>query len=107
MNSRTTHRRSRAAPDSQAPVVGHSQRRHPTTGRRQLHRSDVQRFLTFLTGRHVKLDLLTLVQALVAVALNIGKVYEDVVTLLSRDESESLFRIEKLHCAVCHEDSIL
>jgi hypothetical protein len=33
--------------------------------------------------------------------------YEDVVTLLARDETESLFRIKKLHCSLCHEYSIL
>jgi hypothetical protein len=33
--------------------------------------------------------------------------YEDVITLLARDEAESLFRIEKLHCTLCHEYSIL
>ena len=33
--------------------------------------------------------------------------YEDVITLLARDESESLFCVEKLHCSLCHEYSIL
>jgi hypothetical protein len=32
---------------------------------------------------------------------------EDVITLLARDEAESLFCIEKLHCSLCHEYSIL
>ena len=33
--------------------------------------------------------------------------YEDVITLLTRDEAESLFCIEKLHCTLCHDHSIL
>jgi hypothetical protein len=33
--------------------------------------------------------------------------YEHVITLLTRDETESLFCIEKLHDTLCHEYSIL
>jgi hypothetical protein len=33
--------------------------------------------------------------------------YEDVITLLTRDEAESLFCIKKLYCSLCHEYSIL
>jgi hypothetical protein len=32
---------------------------------------------------------------------------ENVITLLARDETESLFCIEKLHCSLCHGYSIL
>jgi len=32
---------------------------------------------------------------------------ENVITLLTRDEAETLFCIEKLHCTLCHENSLL
>ena len=65
--------------------------------------ADVLGLFALLAGRRVELDSLTLFEGLVALALDVGKVDEHVVTLLTRDESESLFRIEKLHCALCHE----
>jgi hypothetical protein len=69
--------------------------------------ADVLRFLALLTRCDVELDVLTLVQALEAVALNIGEVNEDVVTLLPRDETETFFCVEELYCALCHGDSFL
>src|SRR5664280_1041916 len=70
-------------------------------------RANVQRFLALLTGRDVELDELALFETLVAIALNVGEMYKHVITLLARDEAESLFCIEKLHCTLCHEYSIL
>jgi hypothetical protein len=70
-------------------------------------RADVLGFFALLAGHSVELDALALFEALVTVALNVGEMYEDVITLLARDESESLFCIEKLHCTLCHEYSIL
>jgi len=69
--------------------------------------ADVLGFLALLAGRGVELDALTLFEALVALALDVGEMDKHVITLLARDESESLFCIEKLHCACCHEYSIL
>ena len=65
--------------------------------------ADVLRFLALPTGCDVELDALTLVEALVAVALDVGEMNEDVVTLLARDEAESLFCIEEFHCSLCHD----
>jgi len=70
-------------------------------------RANVLRFLALLTWHRVELDSLTLFKVLVTVTLNVGEMYEHVVTLLARDETESLFCIEKLHCTLCHENSIL
>ncbi len=69
--------------------------------------ADVLCFLALLTGHRVELNELALFEALVTVALDVGEMYEDVVTLLARDEAESLFCIEKLHCTLCHDHSIL
>jgi hypothetical protein len=33
--------------------------------------------------------------------------YEHVITLLARDETESLVCVKKLHCSLCHEYPIL
>ena len=69
--------------------------------------ADVLGFFALFARRSVELDTLTFFAALVAVTLDAGEMYEDVVTLLARDETESLFRIKKLHCSLCHEYSIL
>ena len=69
--------------------------------------ADVLRFLALLAGCHVELDALALVEALVAVALDVGEMNEDVITLLARDETESLVCVEELHCPLCHEYSFL
>ena len=68
-----------------------------------LDNANVLGFFALLARRRVELDSLAFFEALVTLALDIGEVYEDVFTLLTRDESETLFRIEKLNCALCHE----
>jgi hypothetical protein len=68
--------------------------------------SDVLSFFALFARRSIELDALTLFEALVPVTLDAGEMYEDVITLLARDETESLFCIEKLHCSLCHEYSI-
>ena len=68
--------------------------------------ANVLRFLALLARRGVKLNALALFKTLVTVALDVGEMYKDVVTLLARDEAESLFCIEKLYCSLCHEYSI-
>ena len=55
----------------------------------------------------VEFDPLSLFEAPVAVALDVGEMDEDVITLLTRDKSESLFCVEKLYSSLCHEYSIL
>jgi len=72
-----------------------------------LDRANVLRFFALLAGSHVELDMLTLFEALIAIALDVGEMHEDVITLLTRDEAESLFCIEELHCSLCHKYSIL
>src|ERR1700677_4898536 len=68
--------------------------------------ANVLGFLALFSGRSVELDELTLFEALVAVALDIGEMDEDVITLLARDEAEALFCIKKFHCSLCHDYSI-
>ena len=69
--------------------------------------ADVLGFLAFFAGRSVELDELAFLEALVAVALDVGEMDEDVITLLTRDEAEALFCIKKFHCSLCHDYSIL
>ena len=54
-----------------------------------------------LVASGVELDLLALFERLVAAALDVGVVDEDVVLLLTCDETEALFSIEELHSACC------
>ena len=72
-----------------------------------LDNANVLRFFTLFAGHSVELDELTFVEALVPVALDVREMDENVITLLARDEAEALFCIEKLHCSLCHEYSIL
>lgn len=69
--------------------------------------TNVLRFFTLLAWCDVELDFLALVEGLEAAALNVGKMHEDVITLLTRDESEPLVCIEKLDCSGCHNYSFL
>ena len=71
-----------------------------------LDNANVLRFFTLFAGHCVELDELTFVEALIPVALDVGEMDENVITLLARDESEALFGIEKLDCTLCHDDSI-
>jgi cytochrome c-type biogenesis protein CcmH/NrfF len=63
-------------------------------------------FFALFAGCCVELNALTFFKVLVPVALDVGEMDEDVITLLTRDETESLFCIEKLHCTLCHGNSI-
>ena len=69
--------------------------------------SDVLSLFALFAGRGVELDTLTLFEALVTITLDAGEMYEDVVTLLARDEAESFVCVKKLHCSLCHEYPIL
>jgi hypothetical protein len=69
--------------------------------------SDVLSFFALFAGRSIELDALTLFEALVAITLDAGEMYKDVITLLARDEAETLFCVKKLYCALCHDYSIL
>jgi hypothetical protein len=71
----------------------------------ELDHSDVLGFLAFSSGRDVELDTLALVKALVATALDVRVVNKNVVTLLARDEAESLLCIEELDRSLCHKRS--
>jgi hypothetical protein len=68
---------------------------------------DVLRFFALLAGRDVEFDALTLVEGLVAVAFDIGKMHEDVIALFARNESKPFVGIEELHGALRHKYSIL
>jgi hypothetical protein len=69
--------------------------------------ANVLGFFALFARRSVELDALTFFETLIAVTLDAREMYKDVITLLARDEAESLFCIEKLHCSLCHEYSIL
>lgn len=69
--------------------------------------TDILGFFALLARDHVELDVLTLVEVLVAITLDAGEMNENVITLLARDEAEALFCIEKLNCTLCHGNSIL
>src|SRR5262245_6321259 len=65
-------------------------------------RSDLANVLCFLAlpaGGDVELDTLTLVERLVAVALDVREVDEHIVALLPGNEAEALLSIEELHGA--------
>lgn len=76
---------------------GQPESRPPLRSSRQLDRANVLRFLALLAGRNVELDLLALVERLVAIALDCGEVDEHVVRTFARDEAETLFGVEELH----------
>src|SRR6266849_2733272 len=65
--------------------------------------ANVLSLLALTTLRHVELDALALVEGLVSVTLDCGEVNEHVVTLLAGDEAVTLFGIEELDRALCHE----
>jgi hypothetical protein len=69
--------------------------------------ANVLSFLALFAGRSVELYELAFLEALVAVALDVGEMDENVITLLARDEAEALFCIKKFHCSLCHDYSIL
>ena len=62
-------------------------------------RADVLRFLALSAGSDVELDALTLVERLVALALDVREVDEHIVALLPGDEAEALLCVEELHGA--------
>ncbi len=65
--------------------------------------ADVLRFFAFTALRRVELDTLTFLKGFVPLTLDGREVNEDVVTLLARDEAVTLFGIEELNRALCHE----
>src|SRR3954451_4480933 len=64
-------------------------------------RAGVLGFLALPAGSDVELDALTLVERLVAVALDVREVDENIVALLPGDETEALVSVEELHGACC------
>src|ERR1700722_19159419 len=69
-----------------------------------LEDADVLRLEAFATLGDVELDLLTLVEALVAAPLDVRVVDEDIlVPACGGDEAEPFFAVEKLDCSGCHD----
>lgn len=67
--------------------------------------ANVLGLFTLAAGGHVELDPLTLVEGLVSITLNVGVVNEHIVATLPGDEAETLFTVEKLDRALCHNNS--
>ena len=65
--------------------------------------ADVEGFRALAAGTDLELDGLTLVEAAVAIARDVGVVDEHVLASLDGDESEPLLAIEKLYGASRHE----
>ena len=65
--------------------------------------ADVEGFWALAARADLELDGLTLVEAAVAIALDVGVVDEHVLIPLDGDESEPLLAIEKLYGASRHE----
>src|SRR5436305_8076348 len=75
---------------------------------RRLDGADVLRLQALLALRDVELDVLPLVEALVALNLDGGEVDEHVRTSVGRrDEAEALFAVEPLHGALSHVSTFL
>jgi len=70
-------------------------------------RANVLGLFALFTRHGIELYELTLFEAFVAVTLDVGEMYEHVVTLLARDEAESFVCVKKLHSSLCHEYPIL
>jgi len=62
--------------------------------------TDVQGFWALPAGADLELHGLALVEASVALALDVGVVDEDVLFTFYGEEPVALFTVEKLHCAV-------
>ena len=67
---------------------------------------DVLCFLALAAGSNVEFDTLALLQRLVAIALDVGIVNEDVFATLACNESEALLGIEELH-GTCSQLSLI
>src|SRR5436305_5305239 len=75
---------------------------------RRLDGADVLRLQALLALRDVELDVLPLVEALVALNLDGGEVDEHVRTSVGRsDEAEALLAVEPLHGALSHLSTFL
>ena len=55
---------------------------------------------------HVKLNLLTFLQAAETVGLNGGEVHENVFTILAADETIALGIVEPLYCSCFHDVAV-
>src|SRR5947209_15178998 len=58
---------------------------------------DVLRLFALAPRRNVELNALPLVQRLVARALDVGVMHEDVVAFVTSDETKALFGVEELN----------
>ena len=65
--------------------------------------ANVEGFRALLARTDLILDILTFVEAAVAIARDVGVVDEHVLASLNGDESETLFGIEKLYGASRHD----
>src|SRR5215831_21377860 len=71
-------------------------------------RPDVGALRALLALRHLVLDLLVLLETLVAITGDAAEMHEDVgATVVLGDESEALLGVEPLHGSCAHERSLL
>ncbi len=73
-----------------------------TCAKLSLNFADVCRLRTFLTFSNVKANTISLSERLEAFALDLGKVYEYVRTVVLLDETKTLSVIEPFNCTFCH-----
>jgi hypothetical protein len=73
----------------------------------ELNGADVLSFLALSARRDVELDALTVLERLVALALDLREVDEDVFTLIAGDEAVTLLGIEELHGTCGHTKSFV
>src|SRR5260370_32121422 len=64
--------------------------------------ADAAGFVALAARSDLELDALTLLEGLVALALDLREVHEHVVAVFARDEPVTLFSVEELHRAVDH-----
>ena len=69
-------------------------------------RPDVLRFFALAAGSDVEFDALSLLQRLVAIALNVRVVHEDVFATLTSNESKALLGVEELY-GTCSQLSLI
>lgn len=67
--------------------------------------ADVLGLFTLAAWGHVELDLLTFVERLVSVTLDVGVVDEHIVATFTRDKAEALLAVKEFYRSLCQNNS--